>query len=82
MGRAFQQALSESSEFDGNRAMSSLAAGFLSGQLHFLPAPPNGAGGKWKELSMKHPLFKNEEPTYTKKTKDKRVMQGMMALRK
>lgn len=27
-------------------------------------------------------LFKNEEPTYTKKTEDKRVMRGMMALRR
>lgn len=74
---------SECSEFDGNRAKSSLAAGFLSGQSYISSLLPlTVLEGKWKELSMKHRLFKNEEPTYTKKTKDKRVMQGMMALRK
>lgn len=63
--------------------MSSLAAGFLSGQSYISSLLPLMVlEGKWKELSMKHLLFKNEEPTYTKKTKDKRVMQGMMVLRK
>lgn len=71
------------SKFDEDRAMSSLAAGFLSGQSYISSLLPlTVLEGKWKKLSMQHRHFKHGEPTYTKKTEDKRVTRGMMALRR